>query len=71
MGQAPIRVVMAVSIMGRKRTAPASEMALRSGSPRATFSSINSISTMALRITMPPSAIMPIIPVAVKKMGLE
>ena len=69
MGQAPRRVVPAVRKMGRRRTAPASMMASLRGWPRSEVLRMKSMRMMALRWTMPPSAIMPIMAVAVKKTG--
>jgi hypothetical protein len=70
MGQAPKAVVVAaVSRMGRMRMAPLCKIASSKGSPFLRASWMNSIRTMALRMTMPPNAIMPIMPVAVKKTG--
>ena len=62
----PTTTAAAVSIMGRKRTAPASTTASASGMPSFRRSSTKSTRMMLLRTTMPAPAMKPIIDVAVK-----
>ncbi len=69
--QAPITAAPAVSTIGRRRTAPASRQASRTLIPRARFSWMKSTRRIEFRTTMPASAITPIMPVAVKKIGFS
>ncbi len=66
MTDAPTTTAAAVSIMGRKRTAPASITARSSGIPCASRSSMKSTRMMEFRTTIPAPAIKPIMEVAVK-----
>ena len=67
MTEAPTTTAAAVSIMGRKRMAPASMTAWSRGTPCLTRNSIKSTRMIELRTTMPAPAINPIMEVAVKK----
>ncbi len=66
MTAAPTITAAAVSIIGRKRTAPASITASASGIPCFSRSSMKSTRMIELRTTIPAPAIKPIIEVAVK-----
>ena len=68
-GQAPRAVVAAVSMIGRIRTDPLFKTASFNDIPSRTESLMNSIKTMEFLTTIPPKAIIPIIAVAVKKIG--
>ena len=68
-GMAASIAVPAVSRIGRVRTAPERIVALRRSWPSRSATCRNSISRIALRTAMPARAIMPIIAVAVKKVG--
>ena len=65
----PSTLVPAVSSTGRARIAPARSNAVSMGVPRSRSCSMNSIRISELRTTMPASAIMPIIAVAVNSTG--
>jgi hypothetical protein len=67
--QLPSSVVPAVARIGRVRTATLWITASRNGVPSRTAIWMNSISTAELRTTIPASAIMPIMAVAVKNIG--
>ena len=62
----PTTTAAAVSIMGRKRTAPASITAWSKGMPSLKRSSMKSTRIIEFRTTIPAPAIKPIIEVAVK-----
>ena len=64
---APAITAIAVSSMGRKRTAPASMTASLKAMPSARRSSMKSTRMMELRTTIPAPAMKPIMLVAVKK----
>ena len=66
MTDAPTTTAAAVSIIGLKRTAPASITAWSSGMPCRTRSSMKSTRMIELRTTIPAPAMKPIMEVAVK-----
>ena len=70
-GQAPSNAAAAVRAMGRNRTAPDSRMASFTEAPRSTAVLMKSTRMIPFRTTMPASAIMPIMAVAVKNTGLS
>ena len=66
----PNIAALAVSKMGRKRTAPASRMASRRDKPRSWLKWMKSMRMIELRTTIPARAIIPIMAVAVKNVGV-
>jgi len=68
-GHAPSSAAPAVSTIGRSRCAPLSAIASANGTPACSRVRMKSMRMIALRTTMPASAIMPIIAVAVNHTG--